>query len=57
MSTEEGNDYSGSALFIDVDEMKIIRRLDMKKAVCAVTWHSRLNQVFFGTGITTPMQL
>jgi WD40 repeat protein len=40
----------GAVVFIDVRELKEVRRVGMPSSVAAVKWHGRLNQIFAGVG-------
>lgn len=46
-----GDDSGGGTLvFVDVKEMKVVRRLGMPAHAAAVRWHDRINQIFVGVG-------
>ena len=46
-------DGTGASLvFIDPARQEIVRRIAMPQSVVALKWHSRLNQIFVGTGRT-----
>ncbi|KAF6259467.1 WD40 repeat-like protein [Scenedesmus sp. NREL 46B-D3] len=40
----------GAVVFVDVRELKEVRRVGMPSSVAAVKWHGRLNQIFAGVG-------
>lgn len=40
----------GAVVFVDVRELKEVRRVGMPSSVAAVQWHGRLNQIFAGVG-------
>lgn len=40
----------GALLFFDVNKLQLVRRIGTVGSAVAVHWHSRLNQIFVGTG-------
>lgn len=44
------SDGAGAVVFVDVKELKEVRRVGMPKHAAAVKWHSQLNQIFVGVG-------
>ena len=49
--TSAGRDGTGATLvFVDLAKEAVVRRIGMPGNVVALNWHSRLNQIFVGTG-------
>ena len=52
--TSAGRDGAGATLiFVDLAKEAVVRRIGMPGNVVALNWHSRLNQIFVGTGAPT----
>eukprot|EP00879_Flechtneria_rotunda_P007172 GHRR01007527.1.p1 GENE.GHRR01007527.1~~GHRR01007527.1.p1 ORF type:complete len:743 (+),score=231.29 GHRR01007527.1:361-2589(+) len=45
-----GREQAGAVVFVDVRELKEVRRVGMPSHVAALRWHGRLNQIFVGVG-------
>lgn len=49
-SISDSKESDGGLVFIDKKELKIVKKLGMPGSAVAVEWHSKVNQIFVGTG-------
>lgn len=49
-----GRDGTGGAIvFFDAQSRELVRRVGMPSSVVALQWHSKLNQIFVGVGMSS----